>query len=309
MDGSTGIDVKGAVNVPIVPGLVGLRISGATLNRDGYAKRLIDGDTQGDRSAQMIRAKLRIQPEGSGLTIDIGADYTRARETSAPSDLLAVGNAPGITGIPFLSNYNTYIAPGLGIVAPNGAKTLNPSFITASPFETHAGGPNHNDLDLWGVQGTVAYEIGGATLKSITAYRDMKAYFHARRRQHALRVPSDHQPRQAVAVQPGTAADWQGARWTPELCAGRLLFQGEGVGHRDRRPRDRAAGAGRPAAIHAGGVHPQLHQQPQPGGLWPDRFRDRPAAEPDRRGPLHQRQEGIHVDQRAPARPRCNSST
>ncbi len=171
------IDVKGAVNIPIVPGLAGLRISAASLNRDGYVKRLFDGDTQGDRSAQMIRAKLRIQPEGSGLTIDIGGDYTRARETSAPSDLLAVGNAPGITGIPFLTNYNTFVAPTRGIIAPNGQRTLNPSYITASPFETWAGGPNDNDLDLWGVQGVIAYEIGSATLKSVSAYRDMKAYF------------------------------------------------------------------------------------------------------------------------------------
>lgn len=171
------IDVKGALNVPIAPGVAGLRISAASLNRDGYVKRLFDGDTQGDRGAQMVRAKLRIQPEGSGLTIDVGADYTRARETSAPSDLLAVGNKPGITGIPFLANYNTYVAPSRGIVAPNGQRTLNPSFITASPFETWAGGPNDNDLDLWGVQGVVSYDFGGATLKSITAYRDMKAYF------------------------------------------------------------------------------------------------------------------------------------
>jgi iron complex outermembrane receptor protein len=171
------IDVKGAINIPIVPGLAGLRISAASLNRDGYVKRLFDGDTQGDRSAQMIRAKLRIQPEGSGLTIDIGGDYTRARETSAPSDLLAVGNKPGITGIPFLNNYNQFVAPGKGIIAPNGQPTLNPSFITASPFETWAGGPNDNDLDLWGAQAIVAYDLGGATLKSISAYRHMKAYF------------------------------------------------------------------------------------------------------------------------------------
>ena len=171
------IDVKGAVNVPLVPGSVALRLSGATLNRDGYVKRLIDGDTQGDRSAQMIRAKLRIAPEGSGLTVDLGADYTRARETSAPSDLLAVGNQPGITGVPFLTNYNRFVAPSRGVVAPNGQPTLNPSFITASPFETYATGPNDNDLDLWGVQGTIAYDLGSATLKSISAYRDMKAYF------------------------------------------------------------------------------------------------------------------------------------
>jgi iron complex outermembrane receptor protein len=181
IDGTYGsydrIDVKGAVNIPIAPGLAALRLSGATLNRDGYVKRLLDGKTQGDRSAQMVRAKLRIQPEDSGLTIDIGGDYTRARETSAPSDLLAVGNAPNVSGVPFLVNYNRFVAPGLGILAPNNQPTLNPSFITASPYETWAGGPNANDLDLWGVQGTVAYEIGSATLKSISAYRDMKAYF------------------------------------------------------------------------------------------------------------------------------------
>jgi iron complex outermembrane receptor protein len=170
------IDVKGAINIPIVSDVAALRISGATLNRNGYVKRLLDGGTQGDRSSQMIRAKLRIQPSDA-LTIDIGGDYTRARETSAPSDLLAVGNAPGVAGIPFLVNYNTYVAPTRGIIAPNGQPTLNPSFITASPFETWAGGPNDNDLDLWGVQGVVAYDFGSATLKSITAYRDMRAYF------------------------------------------------------------------------------------------------------------------------------------
>ncbi|MGH6617804.1 TonB-dependent receptor, partial [Sphingomonas sp.] len=170
------LDVKGMINLPLIKDVLALRVSGAMLNRDGYVKRLFDGDTQGDRNADMIRAKLRYQPNDV-LTIDIGGDYTRARETSAPSDLLAVGNAPGITGQPFLVNYNRFVAPTLGIIAPNGQPTLNPSFITTSPFETWAGGPNRNDLDLWGVQGTVAYDLGSATLKSITAYRDMKAYF------------------------------------------------------------------------------------------------------------------------------------
>lgn len=169
-------DGKAAISIPLIEGKLGLRLSGATLNRDGYVKRLFDGGTQGDRSAQVGRAKLRFQPDDA-LTIDLGVDYTRARETSAPSDLLAVGNAPGITGIPFLSNYNKYVAPTRGITAPDGSHLLDASFITASPFETWAGGPNANDLDLWGAQGVVSYKLGSATLKSVTAYRHMKAYF------------------------------------------------------------------------------------------------------------------------------------
>lgn len=169
-------DLKGYVNIPLVTDIASLRISAATLHRDGYVKRLFDGDTQGDRNANMVRAKLRVTPDDR-LTIDIGGDYTRARETSAPSKLLAVGNVPGISGVPFLTNYNLYVAPTLGIVAPDGRRALDASYITSSPFTTYAGGPNDNNLDLYGFQGVVAYKIGGATLKSITAYRHMKAYF------------------------------------------------------------------------------------------------------------------------------------
>ena len=171
------IDAKGYVNIPIVSDRVALRISGSSIHRDGYVKRLVDGGTEGNRNADSIRAKLRIKATDD-LTIDIGGDYTRARENSAPSKLIAVGNAPGITGIPFLSNYNLYIAPTLGITAPNGAKTLNASYITNDPFTTYATGRNRNDLDLWGVQGVIRYAFGNAEIKSVTAYRDLKAGFN-----------------------------------------------------------------------------------------------------------------------------------
>jgi iron complex outermembrane receptor protein len=201
------IDVKGAINIPLIKDVAALRISGATLNRDGYVHRLFDGDTQGDRSAQMIRAKLRVEPTDA-LRIDVGADYTRARETSAPSDLLAVGSAPGVSGVPFLTNYNRFVAPTRGVLAPNGQPTLNPSFITRSPFETWAGGPNDNDLDLWGVQGTISYDFGGATLKSITAYRDMKTYFTRDGDNTPFIFRETTNREQAVANQPGTAIEW-----------------------------------------------------------------------------------------------------
>ncbi|MES1973779.1 MAG: TonB-dependent receptor [Pseudomonadota bacterium] len=170
-------DLKGYVNIPIIADKVALRISASTINRDGYVKRLIDGGTEGNRNADSIRAKLRIQASDD-LTIDIGGDYTRARENSAPSKLIAVANAPGITGTPFLTNYNLYVAPGLNITAPNGLKTLNASYITDDPFTTYATGRNRNDLDLWGAQGVIRYRIGNAEIKSVTAYRHLTAGFN-----------------------------------------------------------------------------------------------------------------------------------
>jgi iron complex outermembrane receptor protein len=297
------IDVKGAVNIPLVEGKVALRLSGATLNRDGYVKRLYDGGTQGNRNAQMVRGTLRLAPTDT-LTIDIGGDYTRARENSAPSDLLAVANVPGITGTPFLTNYNRFVAPTLGITAPNGQNTLNASYITASPFETWAGGPNRNDLDLWGTQGTVALELGQVTLKSITAYRDMKAYFTR---------DGDNTP---FTFRQTTNRDkqWQ---FSQELQAsGKVLddklsfvvggyyFKEKGS---DIATADLAIGLWPPLAdpaLFAGGVHPELHQQPQHRVLRSGGLRDRPPPVGHGRRALHLGQEGLHLDQRAPARQR-----
>ncbi|MEH3107032.1 MAG: TonB-dependent receptor [Sphingomonas fennica] len=172
------IDVKGFVNIPLAADKAALRISAASINRDGYVRRLVDGSTLGNRNSDTIRAKLRLLPT-ERLTIDFSGDYTRARENSAPSKLLAVGNAAaGLSGVPFLVNWNRFVAPTRGIVAPNGQRTVNSSFITDSPFTTFATGENRNDLDLWGGQGIVRYDLGGAELKSITAYRDLKAGFN-----------------------------------------------------------------------------------------------------------------------------------
>jgi iron complex outermembrane receptor protein len=111
------------------------------------------------------------------VTVDLSADYTRAREHSAPQKLLVIGAVPGFVVGPFMANFNTYVAPGLGITAPNGAKTLNTSFLTNDPYTTYGTGPNVNDLDLWGTSATVNWDLGAVSFKSITAVRGLKATF------------------------------------------------------------------------------------------------------------------------------------
>ncbi|MFY8094852.1 MAG: TonB-dependent receptor [Niveispirillum sp.] len=170
------LDVKGTVNVPLADGKVLTRLSVSSLNRDGYAKRLSDGQDMGDRNADSARLQIT-----TNVTEDIDfhlvGDMTRAREHSAPNKLLAVAPAPGLTGVPFLVNYNNLVAPTRGVTAPNGQRTLNSSFITDSPFTTWGTGPNVNDLDLWGVAGTLTWNLGNVEAKSITAYRELEATF------------------------------------------------------------------------------------------------------------------------------------
>jgi len=169
------LDVKAHVDVPLADNAF-LRISAAHLGRDGYGKRLLTGDDLGDRNANAVRGQLHWEPSDT-VTVDLAADYTRAREHSAPQKVLVIGSIPGFTAGPFLNNFNTFVAPGLGIVAPNGLRTLNTSFLTDSAFTTYGTGPNVNDLDLWGASGTVNWDLGGVSVKSITAVRGLKATF------------------------------------------------------------------------------------------------------------------------------------
>ncbi|OYQ35004.1 TonB-dependent receptor [Niveispirillum lacus] len=170
------LDVKGTINVPLADGKVLTRLSVSSLNRDGYAKRLSDGQDMGDRNADSARLQIT-----TNVTEDIDfhlvGDVTRAREHSAPNKLLAVAPAPGLTGVPFLVNYNNLVAPTRGVIAPNGQRTLNSSFVTDSPFTTWGTGPNVNDLDLWGLAGTLTWNLGTVEIKSITAYRELQATF------------------------------------------------------------------------------------------------------------------------------------
>jgi iron complex outermembrane receptor protein len=169
------LDIKAHADMPLTDNAFA-RISVAHLGRDGYGKRLLTGDDLGDRNANAVRGQLHWEPSDD-LTVDLSADYTRAREHSAPQKALVIGSVPGFTAGPFLGNFNTFVAPKLGIVAPNGARTLNPSFLTDSPYTTYGTGPNVNDLDLWGLSGTVNWDLGDVSVKSITAVRGLKATF------------------------------------------------------------------------------------------------------------------------------------
>jgi len=168
-------DLKGHIDLPLND-KVALRLSAARLTRDGYGKRLVTGDDLGDRNATAARAQLRWQASDN-VTVDLAADYTRAREHSAPQKLLVIGAVPGFAIGPFMPNYNTYVAPSQGVTAPNGARTLNTSFLTDDPFTTYGTGPNVNDLDLWGASATVDWALETISLKSITAVRGLTATF------------------------------------------------------------------------------------------------------------------------------------
>jgi outer membrane receptor protein involved in Fe transport len=166
------LDARGILNVPLSETFL-TRWTVARVSRDGYARRLTDGADLGDKDALIGRAQALWRAADS-VEVSLAVDATRVRQNSAPLTLIDVA----ATGTPFLNLYNSLVAPGLGIAAPNGVSTVNPSWITGNIDTTYAGARTVNDLDTKGAALTVTWNLGSSlSVKSISAYRDLDALF------------------------------------------------------------------------------------------------------------------------------------
>ena len=161
------IDAKASIDLPLSDKVL-TKLTVATLNRDGYAERLVADDELGGRETFAARAAVRLLPSDA-VTIDLVGDYTRGRDDSAPSTILGVGN-PATLGSPVLAILNSTLPPAQQYTFAN--------YATGRRYATNGTGPNFSDLDLFGFAGTIAWELSDAvTVKSITAYRNLDSEF------------------------------------------------------------------------------------------------------------------------------------
>ena len=163
------IDLRGSFETALVPDQVAMKLSVSSQNRDGYGKRVdyFTGETvsrPGDIGQTAARLDLRFTPS-SDVTVDIAADYSRWRQEAVPEKLLSFDQDVSLVA----TLWNIFVASPI---------PMSTDFMSSKPFTTFGTGPNRNDLDMWGVSGTINWDMNDAiALKSVTAYRHMKAHF------------------------------------------------------------------------------------------------------------------------------------
>ncbi|PAX06765.1 TonB-dependent receptor [Sphingomonas lenta] len=143
-------EVDGSVNLPLGE-QAALRVSGFAREQDGWARRAFDGARFGrvERYGGQAALFLQATPE---LSFDIKADYSNDRSNLAPSVLRAF--AP----LPFFP-------------ADIGADVQGDDF-----YRIFASNQTESRNRIYGFSATIAYEMGPATLKSISAYRNLDAF-------------------------------------------------------------------------------------------------------------------------------------
>lgn len=164
--------VDGAVNAPVGANAA-VRLDGVWQQRDGYIKALTPGEPDmNDRDRWLLRGQFAYEPTDA-LKVRLIGDYSKRNENCCAGVLL--GPVRGLTrqadGSAAIGSNALY-----GLVQALGANyptlTGDQRFQYATP--TTPGTRYTSDSKDWGVSGEISYDFGGATLTSITAYRDYK---------------------------------------------------------------------------------------------------------------------------------------
>jgi iron complex outermembrane recepter protein len=170
------IDLKAMVNAPLSDTFA-IRLTGSMQKRDGYVKRILDGDRLGDKDSLSGRVVAQWRPT-EDLTVTASLDGTRNREQSKPATLLEVNPLADFVAFwNFAANGATCFTPPAGLPVPNRPQCFNDQWITGDPFSTFGGGANFSNLDIWGAGLTIDWDLGAVALKSITSYRDLSSSF------------------------------------------------------------------------------------------------------------------------------------
>ncbi len=163
----TNIDLTGgtyrlyqlrAVTNIAVNGQLGVTAALDAKHKNGFGDRLEFGTGRklgrlGDQRHLSFRARARWAPTDR-LTVDLSGDYTGYRDTATPGQGQLVPSG--------LLNLQNAIVPG---------SPVTPARVASGRYDNFSLNPARVRDRLGGGSTTIAYDLGGATIKSISAYR------------------------------------------------------------------------------------------------------------------------------------------
>ena len=164
--------VDGMINAPLGD-KAAVRLDGVWQKRDGFIENVTPGEPDiNDRDRWLARGQLMFEPSET-LKFRLIADYSERKENCCGGILLnPVRNLTrGADGFP-VASANTLL-PLLQLLGANHqVAPAGSSFVRRQ--STTPGVTYRSDTKDWGVSGELDWELGAATLTSITAYRDYK---------------------------------------------------------------------------------------------------------------------------------------
>ena len=165
--------IEGMVNAPVSEA-VGLRIAGRYGKRDGYFQNDKIGYPQGSIDKDLVlRGTLVVAPVESNLKLTVIADFVRYADDGNATAVAAIN--PAVLSLPaygaFInSEFARFVSsaqlPAFTAANSKWTDTFSRPQTGDSQIDTLQ---NNNEVDA--IAGTLEWDLGGVSIKSITAYR------------------------------------------------------------------------------------------------------------------------------------------
>ncbi|MWC42544.1 TonB-dependent receptor [Sphingomonas carotinifaciens] len=169
------VRLAGAVTGPIIPDMLAFRIDGVFNKRDGFLYDVVNNTDYNDRNRYFVRGQLLFEPS-SDIAVRLIGDFTRRDEKCCGAvyvDLREkIDPTPGVPGdfaINPAGNRIVQVMQQLGAVFPSAGDPYNRR-IANSPGRAYG-----NVTKDYGGSMQIDWNLGGASLTSITAYREYKS--------------------------------------------------------------------------------------------------------------------------------------
>ncbi len=155
------VELRGAVNIPLLEDSLALRVSGFRSEREGYDFNIFDETRVNDANKWGVRSKL-LWNVTDELSILINGDFSDDRSRCCVGDIISFDNAEPFPKATQLGAHFDDFAALTGVPLPE-----------ADPFDriVATDTPPRNDVTVGGVSLDVSYALGDYTLRSLTAYR------------------------------------------------------------------------------------------------------------------------------------------
>ncbi len=141
-------DAEMVANIPLVDDKLAVRVGAALSHRDGYGRGLTSGRQLADDNELTLRASVLFEPTDK-VSLRINADYHDQDEAG-----------------PIIRSLRSVFGGFLAL------KTADPDIYVGNDLGIS---PSFTRSKDWNLNGTLSVDLGGATLNSITSYRDQVA--------------------------------------------------------------------------------------------------------------------------------------
>jgi iron complex outermembrane receptor protein len=169
------VRIAGGLTGPIIKDKLAFRLDGVFGKRDGFYYDVINKTDYNDRNRYFVRGQLLFEPSAD-VTVRLIGDYTHRDEKccgavyiNTQEKIDPTPGAPGDFAINPAGNRIVQVMQSMGAVFPSAGDPYNRR-IANSPGKAYS-----NVTTDYGGSGQIDINLGGASLTSITAYREYKS--------------------------------------------------------------------------------------------------------------------------------------